>query len=150
MNKAVTILIALIYIASIVLISLFGMKAIVAVENVPVTSIECINVTDEKARVSIDQNTGNKVIQVSYVGAYNQETQTGTMIEIKWKVSPDNAVNKNIKITYDTNKTGIIVGVDENGYANGYIYFTQRLAVDIKISSTDGTRITETVHLLVW
>ena len=51
MKKSTLIMIAIVYIASIVLISLFGMKSVVYNEVIPVTKIECLNETDSKTEV---------------------------------------------------------------------------------------------------
>ena len=51
MRKSTIIFIAVIYIASIAVISLFGMKMSVYNEIIPVTSILCLNETDDNVEV---------------------------------------------------------------------------------------------------
>ena len=51
MKKSTLVVIAIIYVASIVIISLFGMKAVVYNEVIPVTQIECLNQTDSNSEV---------------------------------------------------------------------------------------------------
>ena len=59
MKKSTLIIIGLIYIASIVVISVFGLKAVVYRPVIPVTKVECLNESDEFTTVSVN-NEGLK------------------------------------------------------------------------------------------
>ena len=145
MKKSTLIMIAIVYIASIVVISIFGMKSVVYNEVIPVTKIECLNVTDDKTEVEYDGDT--KVISVQYKKPGNAENLTGTMVQLSWRVLPDNASNKKVKFVYNQTTRAEFVK-DEAGNEVGLILFTGKVVLNIKIISTDGTQVFE--EIVVW
>lgn len=145
MKKSTLIMIAIVYIASIVIISIFGMKSVVYNEVIPVTKIECLNVTDDKTEVEYDGDT--KVISVQYKKPGNAENLTGTMVQLSWRVLPDNASNKKVKFVYNQTTRAEFVK-DEAGNEVGLILFTGKVVLNIKIMSTDGTQVFE--EIVVW
>ena len=145
MKKSTLIMIAIVYIASIVIISIFGMKSVVYNEVIPVTKIECLNVTDDKTEVEYDGDT--KVISVQYKKPGNAENLTGTMVQLSWRVLPDNASNKKVKFVYNQTTRADFVK-DEAGNEVGLILFTGKVVLNIKIMSTDGTQVFE--EIVVW
>ena len=145
MKKSTLIMIAIVYIASIVVISIFGMKSVVYNEVIPVTKIECLNVTDDKTEVEYDGDT--KVISVQYKKPGNAENLTGTMVQLSWRVLPDNASNKKVKFVYNQTTRAEFVK-DEAGNEVGLILFTGKVVLNIKIMSTDGTQVFE--EIVVW
>ena len=66
MKKSTLILIMIIYVASIVVINFFGLNVKVYNEVINVTSVECINETDEKANVVINDK-GIKEIRIKTI-----------------------------------------------------------------------------------
>ena len=146
MKKATVILIGIIYLASIVIISIFGLKAVIYDEVIPVTSIECLNETDEKTEVKLDVD-GNKIIKIKYEEPGDPETLTGTMVQLSWRVLPDNATNKEVRFVYNTNLTRVNFVKDENGRELGLILFTGKVVLDVSIVSTDGTKVIEKVTI---
>lgn len=122
MKKSVIILIGIIYIASIVFISFFGMKMVLYNETVYVEKVECIN-DDIK-----ENSSGEKYIILNY--------EEGLVYQIRWRVYPDNASNKEVEFVYDKqNKMAEI-------NAFGAVIFkpmTRTNTLSVQIRSTDGT-----------
>lgn len=146
MKKATLIFIAVIYCASIVVISLFGMKSVVYNEVIPVKSIECVNETDSRSEVTYSGD--KKVIKVKYTEPGDAETLTGTMVQLIWRVYPDNASQKNVKFVYDENTTRAIFVKDEAENDLGLILFTGKVVLNVRIMATDGSRVYE--DIVVW
>jgi len=95
MKKSTIMFIVVIYIASITVISLFGMKMSVYNEFIPVTSILCLNETEDGVEVINDND--NLILKTKFETPYDKATQTGTMIQLYWRVEPDNASVKDVK-----------------------------------------------------
>ncbi len=139
MKKATIILIAIVYLASIVIISIFGMKSVVYDEIIPVTEIQCLNKTDEKTEVTTSGN--RKLIKVKYTTPGDAESLTGTMVQLMWRVLPDDATTKGVKFVYDENLTRATFVKDEAGNELGLILFTGKVVLNVRIMSTDGSRV---------
>ena len=146
MKKTTMILIGIIYVASIVIISIFGLKSVVYNEVIPVTEITCLNETDEKTEVSV-QN-GQKIIKIKYTEPGDEETLTGTMVQLSWRTLPDNASNKDVKFVYNTSQDVATFIKDEQGKELGLILFTGKVMLNIKIMATDGSKVYTDV--IVW
>ena len=141
MKKSTLILIAIAYIASIVIISLFGMKAVIYNEVIPVTRIDCLNETDDKTTVTI-ANDGLKLITVKYDQPGDANDLTGTMIQLVWRVTPDNATKKSVKFVYNESRKNMTFVKDKSGNDLGLILFSGKVPpTKIKIMATDGTRV---------
>lgn len=150
MNKATVILIAVIYVASIVCISLFGMRAMVFDERIPVTRVECINTTDE--RVTVTESNGTKVLNVRFttVGILNEYGNAeGTYLQLYWRVYPDNASDKNVRFVYDTSLTRFEFVKDADGNDLGLILFNGPTLFTLQIMATDGTRVYDEIIISV-
>ena len=107
MKKSTLIVIGIIYIASIVIISVFGLKAVVWDVVTPVTAIECLNETDDKCTVT--EEDGKKFIKIKFdePGKLENGVPTGTMLQLYWRVLPDNATNKEVRFVYNTELTRV-------------------------------------------
>ncbi len=145
MKKAVMIIIGIVYLASIVIISIFGMRSVVFNEIIPVSKIECINVTDDKINVSEENNV--KIIKIKYDKPANTETNEGTMVQLEWRVLPDNATTKDVKFVYDPSPR-VTFATDEAGREVGLILFSGKVVLPVKIMSTDGSRVY--AELTIW
>ena len=145
MKKATLIVISLIYIASIVIISVFGLKSKVYEEVIPVSKIECLNETDDK--VEVTDKEGKKRIKIKFTEAGKVDTLTGTMIQLLWRVSPDNATNKKVRFVYDTSAPVEFVQ-DEQGNELGLVLFKDICYIEVHIASTDGT--SAGVDVILW
>ena len=147
MKKAVMMIIGVIYLASIVVISIFGMRSVVHNEIIPVTKIECLNQTNEKYEVQI-LDDGTKLIKVKFTTPADITNMEGTMLQIDWKVYPDNATNKDIKFEYDRKTTRASIATDEGGNEVGLFLFTGKVILyDVKIIATDGSKIFDKVTI---
>lgn len=146
MKKSTVILIAIIYIASIVIISIFGMKAVIFNEIISVREIVCTNETDEF--VTVKDQQGKKLIEVPFIGAWDETKSEGTIAIITWQVQPTNASNKKIKLVYDTNTTRAKCLTDEAGNYTGIIVFYDRILFNVRIMSTDGSRVYS--DIMIW
>lgn len=147
MKKSTLILIAIVYIASIVLISIFGMKSVVYNEIIPVTEIKCLNETDRNSTVKYNGDT--KIIEVAF-GGYNEENPlAGTTLTIIWRVLPDNASNKGVKFVYDESFNDRVEFVkDDEGNELGMIIFKSKVVMPLRIMSIDGTKVF--TEIVVW
>ena len=121
MKKSVVILIALIFIASVVCVSFFGLQFKTFEEIVYVSSIELL---DENLKTN-DQ--GEK-----YVVIYPDENGD-RKYQIKYRVHPDNATDDGVIFAYDEENT--FATVDENGL----VTFTKKGAITVQIIAKDGS-----------
>ena len=137
MRKSTIIIIAIIYIASIVAISMFGLRAKIFKEVIPVTSVECVNTTDEKTIV--EEMNGKTIINIKYDGPGDPVTLQGTMVQLYYRVLPDNASNKRVKYVYNDTLTRLQFVTDENGNQLGLILFSGIGIFNIRIMATDGS-----------
>ena len=119
MKKSVLIVIGLVYIASILIIGFFGMRQVVYSNIIYVREIECIN---EEARDMGDY----KMIIVDYI-----EGNTG--VQLSYRVTPDDATNKDVRFIYDENQT--VATVTDLGT----VVFNSPGLIVVRIASTDGT-----------
>lgn len=94
MKKSVVIIIALIYIASIALVSFFGLQFKVFEEIVDVESIE---ITNEGQKHS-EQHGDYVVVKPNANGEYK--------FQIRYRVFPDDATNTEVDFVYDTQTAG--------------------------------------------
>lgn len=141
MKKSTIILIAIVYVASIVIVSIFGLKAKIYAEVIPVTAIECQNTTTKDAVV--EDYDGKTVISaqlksdnLDYIETEDGDIVSGTMIEIKYRVLPDNASNKKVKYVYNEKYNSRVK------FAKGapVVLFTGTGIFTIKVMATDGTQ----------
>ena len=148
MKKSTLIVIGIIYIASIVIISVFGLKAVVWDVVTPVTAIECLNETDDKSTVTMED--GKKFIEIKFdkPGKLENGVPTGTMLQLYWRVLPDNATNKEVRFVYNTELTRANFIKNDDGTELGLILFSGKIKFDLSIVSTDGTRVVE--DIIIW
>lgn len=127
MKKTVILLIAIIYVASITLVTFFGLQYVDhQTELIPVTTVEIVN-----EGILYDE-AGEKYISL-FVAPDGSRT-----FQIEYKVTPDNATNADVDFIIEENT---IATVDENGL----VTFTEPGAVLVRITSTDGTRCIDSV-----
>lgn len=141
------ILIAIVYLVSIVFISIFGMKFVIFNSVIPVASIECLNNETDNILV-VDGK--KKLIKVKFDQPADVNTLSGTMLQLEWRVLPDNASNKDVKFVYNTNLTRVNFVKDESGRELGLILFSGVVVLDVRIMSTDGSRIFTDVTIWVY
>ena len=137
MKKSVIILIALIYIASIALVSFFGLKFKVFEEIVYVSDIELLN-TDIK-----EANETQKA-EFDYWVVIRPSVETGERkYQIEYRVHPDNATNQEVDFVYDESIEGVTV--DENGI----VTFDRSGSVIVSVVAKDGGGEEASVRLAI-
>lgn len=151
MKKSTLLVIGILYIASIVAISVFGLKTVIWDVVIPVKSIECLNKSDDHADVSLTDD-GKKFIKIKYEepGVIEDGIPKGTMLQLLWRVLPDNATNKEVRFVYNTELTRVNFVKNNDGKELGLILFTGKVKLDLQIVSTDGTRVVEDVVIWVY
>jgi len=145
MKKSTIICIIVIYIASITILSLFGMKMSVYNEFIPVNAIICLN--ENENGVEVINDFDSLILKTKFNEPYNKTTQTGTMIQLYWRVEPDNASVKNVKFVFDENNNRVEFYQTEDGEYTGLVLFYKKSMIDVKIMSTDGRRVYKEVTL---
>ena len=130
MKKSVVISIGIIYALSIFLVTFFGLKHQTFNEIIYVSQVEII---EENASFTAD---GTKYIVLSPNAEGKREYQ------LVWKVTPDDAHNADVDITYDTQNTNVSVSED------GLVTFTSKGSVKVSVISTDGTRQSDTITII--
>lgn len=145
MKKSTLMIIFIIYFASIVLISVFGMRAIIHTEVVPVQKVECLNETDDKVNVEIED--GKKVIKVKFTTPGDEQTLSGTMVQLFWRVTPDDATDKAVEFIY-TESPRVKFVEDASGNQLGLILFSGKIVLNVRIMATDGSRAY--TDIVVW
>ena len=151
MKKSTLLVIGIIYIASIVVISIFGLKTVIWDVVIPVKSIECLNTSDDKATVE-ETADGKKFIKIKYgePGSIEDGIPTGTMLQLEWRVLPDNATTKEVRFVYNKELTRVNFVKNSDDKELGLILFTGKVKLDLQIVSTDGTRVVEEVVIWVY
>ena len=139
MKKAVLILIGIIYIASIVVVSFFGMRAVMYDEVVPVLNIECVNET--KGDIQVDNSGIKKIIRIAFTEPGDVESLTGTILQLETRVLPDNATNKEVRYVYNRENYPQVKFHTLNDRETGAIVFTAPALFTLRIYSTDGTNV---------
>jgi len=131
MKKSVVILILVIYLASVALVSFFGLQYKTFDEIIYTEKIEFLN-DDIK---TMDDGSLYAVVK--------QDESTGLWVyQIKYRVYPDNATNSEVEYIYDTQKPGVTVDT-----TTGVVTFEERGAIMVTIKPKDGTDISATVTL---
>ena len=130
MKKSVVVLIGIIYVASIAVVSFFGLQFKVFNEVIPVESIEILN-----EGLKYNETWGN------YVVIYADEDGLWRY-KIDYRVHPDNASNDKVSFTYDDTNTNVTV--DDSGL----VVFTAPGSVKVFIIATDGSNVQETVTII--
>jgi len=72
------------------------------------------------------------------------------MLQLLWRVLPDNASNKEIRFVYNENLTRATFIKNNDGKELGLILFSGKVKLDLSIVSTDGTRVTEDITIWVY
>ena len=121
MKKSVVILIALIFIASVVSVSFFGLQFKTFDEVVYVESIE---IFDEKMKVA---DTGEQYVVI------RPDANGVRQYQINYRVYPDNATDPGVTFAYDEQNTN--VSIDENGV----VTFKKSGVITVQVIANDGS-----------
>ena len=129
MKKTVVIIIALIYIASVALVSFFGLQFKVFEEVVPVERIEITNAGQK-----------NSASQGDYIVIRPNE-KGERRIKIDYHVYPENASNTTVDFAYEQVE---YASVDEFGV----VTFTKPGVLKVRIIATDGSNAEDTLTII--
>ena len=127
MKKSVIILIAIIYVASIALVSFFGLKFKVFEEVVPVESVKILDENLKPGNENFDYYT---VIELDADGKGRYQ--------IQYRVYPDNATNQEVDFILTPMNSGdssVPATIDENGV----VQFDRQGAVIVSVIARDAT-----------
>ena len=127
MKKSTIILIALIYVCSIVLVSFFGLNYKEFNKIVYATSIEVINKPDNYMTDELGEEIKVYVVR--------KDADTGLrQFQIEWRIEPAESVtNKKVRFIYDENPNYTI---DENGLVT---FNKGKVSVTIKVIPDDNS-----------
>ncbi len=139
MKKSTLIIIGVIYIASIVIISVFGLVPKIYRKVYPVTKIECLNETDEKTIVR--KNGDEFTIIVKFTEPANANDMSGTILQLRWRVYPDNATDNNVQFIYDKTRKNFQFVQDESGRELGTVLFFAPATFNLTILAADGSGV---------
>lgn len=134
MKKSVIILIAIIYVASIAIVSFFGLNFKSYNEKIYVNEVKIVN-----EGVSLDE-TGKKYVVI-------RPNSYGELVyKLECVITPDDASAKELDFQYDKEIDYVSVGDD------GTVRFDRakmgpRGAVDITVVSTDGTGVSDSITI---
>ena len=130
MKKSVVILIAVIYIASIAIVSFFGLQFKIFEEVVSVESIEILN-----RGLKEDKNWCKYVV-------IEPDANGDRRYHIEYRVHPDEATNPKVEFNYDRQTPNVTV--DENGL----VTFSKPGMVKVYLIATDGSNIQTTITII--
>jgi hypothetical protein len=129
MKKSVVIVIALIYIASIALVSFFGLQYKVFNEVIPVERVE---ITNEGQKQS--ETLGDYIV-------IRQNEKGERRIKIDYHVYPENASNTKVDFAYEQVDYAT---VDEYGV----VTFTSPGVLKVTVIATDGTNVQDSITII--
>lgn len=150
MKKSTIIIIAIVYLASIALLSFFGMKVTVYSQVVNVEKVECINTNDSSKNILVEYENGIKTIKIPFTSAFDPVTLDGTKLQLKTRALPDNATKKTIDFEKDPSDTRFEFHTYESGEKSGLVMIYQPMYAKIKIWSTDGTLKYQEIAILAY
>ena len=129
MKKSVVIIIALIYVASIALVSFFGLQFKVFEEVIPVERIEITNEGQKYSKTLGD-----------YIVIYPDENGE-RRVKIDYRVYPDDATKTAVDFAYEEVD---FATVDENGI----VTFTNPGTLKVRVIATDGSNAEDTIVII--
>lgn len=136
MKKSVVILIGLIYAASIVLVSFFGLQYKKFNEIVYVSSVEVIN---EPHKIATDKETGE---QIKTYFVYRDDATGLRTFQIEWRVEPiETVTNKNVKFIYTEDPRFYVTETGQVVFSEGGV------VANIQIVPEDGSDCSDTIKI---
>lgn len=152
MKKTVIIIIAVIYVASVLIVNFFGLDSSYFVENIYVSNIECESITLYSGHGAGEKIESDKVIkETKYFkfafidGNYglNNLNENPNAVVLNCRVYPDNATNKNLKFAID--KKDSLYYFDEA--KRTLVVFEGGIDITVVIMAADGYGAKQTVDI---
>lgn len=138
MKKATVILIAAICVASVVIVGVFGMKALIYAEIVYVDDIVFAEkILNREVRPATDGNGYTVVLKY----------EEGLSFPVEFTPVPSNATKRNeikVEMTYQS-------GADDDPcatYDSGMVMFHKRGQITLRVASTDGGKVTRELRII--
>ncbi len=138
MKKSVVMLILVIYVASVAVIGVFGMKSVLYDEKIYIEKITCINEEAKDAEVTIDGRT----LTIQKVVIDYKESEE-TTFWIQWRVFPEDASFRRVEFVSGNENVATVDG-------QGIVRFIKKGTVTIYINALDGSKIQGIVKITAW
>ena len=130
MKKSVVILILVIYLASIALVSFFGLDFKIFEEVIYVEKIEILN-----KGLKHNDTWGDYVV-------ITPDSEGALRYKIDYRVYPDEATNQDVSFAFDSQATGVTVT------DSGLVEFESPGMIKVKVVSTDGTNVEAAITII--
>ena len=131
-------LILVIYVASVAVIGVFGMKSVLYDEKIYIEKITCINEEAKDAEVTIDGRT----LTIQKVVIDYKESEE-TTFWIQWRVFPEDASFRRVEFVSGNENVATVDG-------QGIVRFIKKGTVTIYINALDGSKIQGIVKITAW
>lgn len=146
MKKTTIIIITVLYVASIVLVGVFGLKSLSFVEKVYIKEISFLDYVDNDGTVHYMQINGKEIKPKKDGSGYSVildiDNIKGYGFSIPYKYLPADATITNIEIV-DITEGGAKCATLEKSVLGGYlITFNDTGKIDLMLKSTDGGKVT--------
>ncbi len=148
MKKSVIITIMVIYILAIVVVGFIGIRLKVYNEQKYVEKIECIS--DGYKNYDSTTTTGASKIEAGYVGYIRADYQTGLKVEIKCRITPDNATNKKLEYIVDDKPSIYQLTTNSDGTATIEFFKGGVATVIIRATDSKQTQIKIEISAFDW
>lgn len=149
MKKSTLIIIGIVYFVSIVIVSLFGLRAAVFEPVVLVEKIEIVDQIDGNWIIKPQLNGTMVEIPFTTAGKIDENgAASGTFVQLVWRVLPDNATIKRVSLNYNQKLTSVEFIKDNDNNELGLILFKNKVYFTIEIRALDGSG--KTTSLTIW
>lgn len=153
MKKSTIILIAAIYVASIVIVGVFGLQALSFSEKVYIKDITFVDHVDDDGTVHYLQIGGKEVKPKSngkgFIVVLNLDDIKNTPLSINYNISPMDATITTVEVSDDTEGGAAAYARLEKTTLGGYLVtFTDKGQIDIRLSSVDGSKATTKLSII--
>ena len=138
MKKSVVMLILVIYVASVAVIGVFGMKSVLYDEKIYIEKITCIN---EEAK-DVEETIDGRTVTIQRVIIDYKESEE-TTFWIQWRVFPEDASFRRVEFVSGNEKVATVDG-------QGIVRFIKKGTVTIYINALDGSKIQGIVNITAW
>lgn len=138
MKKSVVMLILVIYVASVAVIGVFGMKSVLYDEKIYIEKITCIN---EEAK-DVEETIDGRTVTIQRVIIDYKESEE-TTFWIQWRVFPEDASFRRVEFVSGNENVATVDG-------QGIVRFIKKGTVTIYINALDGSKIQGIVNITAW
>ncbi len=152
MKKSTIILIAAIYVASIVIVGVFGLKALSFSEKVYIKDITFVDYVDDDGTVHYLQIGGKEVKPKSngkgYIVVLNLDDIKNVPLSINYNISPVDATVTTVEVSDDTEGGATCAKLEKTALGGYLVTFTEKGQIDIRLASVDGSKATAKLSII--